>query len=166
MQEELKRDIVEWDVTNWGKVIDFIENNNMDFNEKSILEIGARNGGLSLYYALRGANVVCSDLNGPTEQAHILHEKYGVSDRIEYADIDATKIPDRYKEQFDYITFKSVIGGIGSWNDLKAQKSAVASCYECLKPGGRLIFADNMVGSPLHCLARHLFVKWGGEMAL
>lgn len=163
MNNRLRKDIIEWDVRNWGTVIDFIEANQMDFKGKSVLELGARNGGLSLYYALKGAKVVCSDLEGPTKEAHKLHERYGVSKSVEYAAIDATDIPDKYKGKFDYITFKSVIGGIGSWNDLKAQKKCVACCYKCLKPGGRLIFADNMKASVVHRIARRLFVKWGGK---
>lgn len=159
--ENLRKDIIEWDVRNWGKVIDFIEDSQLEFKEKSVLELGARNGGLSLYYALKGAKVLCSDLNGPTKKAHELHKRYGVDEFVEYAAIDATNIPDQYKGKFDYITFKSVIGGIGSWNDLKAQKRCVACCYKCLKPGGRLIFADNMKASVLHRIARRLFVKWG-----
>lgn len=163
MNENLKRDIIEWDVLNWGRFIDFIEEHSMDFEGKTVLEVGARNGGLSLYFALKGAKVVCSDLNGPTEQAHRLHERYGekVCDLIDYAEIDATDIPDEYWGKFDYITFKSVIGGIGSWNDIEGQKSCIACCKKCLKPGGRLIFVDNMVASPLHRLSRRLFVKWG-----
>lgn len=159
--ENIYRDIIEWDVENWGTMIDFIEQNKMDFKGKSVLELGARNGGLSLYYALKGAKVVCSDLEGPTKEAHELHKKYGVNDAVEYAAIDATDIPDEYALKFDYITFKSVIGGIGSWNDLKAQKECVACCYKCLKPGGRLIFADNMKASIVHYAARRLFVSWG-----
>ena len=69
--ENLRKDIIEWDVRNWGKVIDFIEDSQLEFKEKSVLELGARNGGLSLYYALKGAKVLCSDLNGPTKKAQI-----------------------------------------------------------------------------------------------
>lgn len=144
-------------------VIDFIETNQMESKGKSVLELSAHNGGLSLYYDLKGAKVVCSDLNEPTEEAQELHKRYQVSDSVEYAAIDATDIPDKYKEKFDYITFKSVIGGIGSRNDLKAQKKCVACCYKCLKPGGRFIFADNMKTFMLHRVARRLFVKWGGK---
>lgn len=144
-------------------MIDFIENNKMNFKGKNVLELGVRNGGLSLYYALKGAKVVCSDLNGLTKEAHELHKRYRVSNSVEYAVIDATNILDKYKGKFDYITFKSVIGGIGSWNDLKVHKRCVACCYKCLKPGGRLIFADNMKASVFHRIARRLFVKWGGK---
>ena len=115
-------------------VIDFIETNQMESKGKSVLELSAHNGGLSLCYDLKGAKVVCSDLNEPTEEAQELHKRYQVSD-----------------------------GGIGSWNDLKAQKKCVACCYKCLKPGGRFIFADNMKTFMLHRVARRLFVKWGGK---
>ena len=52
---------------------------------------------------------MCSDLEGPTKDAHELHKRYGVSNSVEYEAIDATDIPDKYKGKFDYITFKSVI---------------------------------------------------------
>ena len=109
MNNRLRKDIIEWDVRNWGTVIDFIKENHMDFKGKRVLELGARNGGLGLYYALKGAKVVCSDLEGPTKDAHELHKRYGVSNSVEYEAIDATDIPDKYKGKFDYITFKSVI---------------------------------------------------------
>ena len=48
MDIELKKEIIEWDVINWGKFIDFIESANIDFNGKKVLEVGARDGGLSL----------------------------------------------------------------------------------------------------------------------
>lgn len=47
----IKRDIVEWDVVNWWKFIETIESKSIDCKHKKVLELGARNGGLSLYYA-------------------------------------------------------------------------------------------------------------------
>lgn len=161
MDIELKKEIIEWDVINWGKFIDFIELANIDFNGKKVLEVGARDGGLSLYFALKGAYVTCTDLEGPTDKAHELHKKHNVEDKVTYAALDATDIPFEYLGKFDYIIFKSVIGGIGSFNDYKAQQECVTNLFGCLKWGGTLIFVENMQASPLHKYARRKFVKWG-----
>ena len=67
--QELKRDIIEWDIVNWWRFIEFIDQSGIEFEGKKILDIGGRNGGLSLYCALRGGTVICSDYNGPTPQA-------------------------------------------------------------------------------------------------
>lgn len=34
MDKKLKKDIIEWDVTNWGRFIDFIEKHSMKVNGK------------------------------------------------------------------------------------------------------------------------------------
>lgn len=47
-------DVIEWDVVNWGKFLKFIEKQNIEISDKHILELGARRGGLSLYFANRG----------------------------------------------------------------------------------------------------------------
>ena len=52
--QELKRDIIEWDIVNWWRFIEFIDQSGIGFEGKKILDIGGRNGGLSLYCALRG----------------------------------------------------------------------------------------------------------------
>lgn len=161
MDYKLKCDVIEWDVENWGKFIDFIEKRNIDFNNKKVLELGARDGGLSLYFALKGAYVTCTDLEGPTAKANVLHERYNVADRVTYEAVDGTDIPDKYYGQYDYVVFKSVIGGIGSFNDYDKQKACVDGIYQCLKPGGMLVFVENMQASFLHRFARKTFVKWG-----
>ena len=93
MNEELRKDIIEWDTVNWGTFIDFIDSLGLDFRQKDILDIGARDGGLSLYFALKGGNICCSDLNGPSERARELHKRYEVETRVRYEVIDATNIP-------------------------------------------------------------------------
>lgn len=48
--QELKRDVIEWDIVNWWKFIEFIDQSGIGFEGKKILDIGGRNGGLSLYF--------------------------------------------------------------------------------------------------------------------
>lgn len=131
----VNKDIIEWDVTNWWKFIERIKGNNILLKDKKVLDLGARNGGLSLFYALSGARVTCSDVCGPTQQAKRLHRKYKVEKRMEYKEIDATNISDEYSEKFDIITFKSVLGGIRRLGNGK-QQEMIAGIRKCLRPGG------------------------------
>lgn len=131
---------------------------------KQVLELGARNGGLSLYYALKGANVLCTDVkgNGLYSKAVKLHKEYNVSQNVEYETIDATDIPEKYNGFFDVITFKSVIGGVGSLGGgYEKQQAMVDSIERCLKPGGLVIFADNMQATKVHGFCRMKFRKHG-----
>lgn len=113
-QRKLASDVVEWDVRNWWRAIRFWEKTHLfeDVQGKKVLDVGGRNGGLSLYWALKGADVVCSDIHADGfEQAKKLHKQYGLEGKIKYEIIDATKIP--YQDTFDIICFKSVLGGVG-----------------------------------------------------
>jgi SAM-dependent methyltransferase len=122
------------------------------------LEVGARRGGVSLWLALQGHRVVCSDLEDNSEVASALHRQYGVADRITYEAIDATAIP--YENFFDAIAFKSVLGGVAWDGNASRQAAAVEQMHRALKPGGVLLFAENLKGSPLHQAARKRFTRW------
>lgn len=161
--KEFRRDVVEWDTVNWSRAIDFW---NVDgllaAGASRVLDLGARGGGLSLLFAQRAASndikVVCSDLTEPSKTAGSLHQKYGVTDRISYAAVDATKISE--SEAYDVICFKSVLGGVGYQDNKEAQRIAIQNCYRALKPGGHLVFAENLVASPLHQALRKRFNAW------
>jgi SAM-dependent methyltransferase len=158
----VKRDIIEWDILNWGHLLTFWDNiSKLKFKESSTLEIGARNGGISLWLALKGLNVLCTDLNGPAEKARLLHKKYNVSHLVKYESVDATNIP--YEDYFDIITFKSVLGGIGRGNNIEVQQKAIKEMYKALKPGGKLLFAENLIASPFHQFLRKRFIQWGQD---
>jgi SAM-dependent methyltransferase len=152
---------VQWDVRNWSRALRFwlevIGPKGLEGAEA--LELGSRDGGLSLWLARQGAaRVVCSDLEGPADTAHDLHREAGVSKRIEYAPIDARQIG--RAEAFDIVVFKSVLGGIGGVGGLEAQAQAIRSIHESLRPGGQLLFAENLTASPLHVGLRRRFVRW------
>lgn len=159
MKTKLASELIQWDTVNWSKALDFWENEHIDFEGKKVLELGAGNGGLSLWCALKGAQVVCSDVRGSMDQARNLHIKYGVEKKINYESIDATNI--QYDNFFDIVIFKSVIGGIGFNNHIEKQRIAFEQIEKSLKPGGKLLFAENLVSSPLHKYFRKKFVKWG-----
>ena len=58
---------------------------------------------------------------------------------------------------FDIVVFKSVIGALGS---PEKQAKAISEIHRILKPGGVLLFAENLKGSWFHGLLRKLFVTW------
>jgi ubiquinone/menaquinone biosynthesis C-methylase UbiE len=150
-QKSVVGDIVEWDIANWGRALQFWEESlPTTLDGQQVLTLGERNGGLSLMYALLGAQVTCTDYGGPTAAARELHERYGVQDRIQYVDIDATQIalPD---QSFDIVGFKSMLGALQTWD---RQQSAVTEMRRVLKPGGKLYFAENLRASPLHRVVR------------
>lgn len=153
---------IEWDVRNWSAALDFWSSESSQvLSHASALEIGSRNGGLSLWLASQGARVVCSDVNGPTERAKLLHRGRRVSDQIEYRALDATRIP--FEEEFDVVVFKSVLGGIGSRNGKDSQLTAIKEMHKALKKGGELFFAENLIGSPMHQFFRNRFVSWAAR---
>ena len=158
--DTLLSNVIEWDVRNWGTALTYWERHaRTRLAGCRALEIGGRNGGLSLWLALQGAEVVCSDLRGPDASAVQLHRDYGVADRIYYVKLDATNIP--YRECFDLIAFKSVLGGIGARGRPDRQVAAVGQMHQALKQNGELLFAENLAASPVHAYLRRRTRKWG-----
>lgn len=162
MNKELIQDIIEWDIKNWSKSLKFWSDN-IDINNKeyTCLELGGRRGGLSLWLALNGNKVICSDLKSPEEHASKLHTKYDCSDKIEYATIDATNIP--YENKFDIVVFKSILGGISGHGKDELKQTTIDQIYKSLKPGGKLLFAENLESSFLHQTLRKKFIQWGSR---
>lgn len=161
-RSDLLRDTLQWDIQTWAAGPEMWQRFLNELPAGRVLDIGARDGGLSLYCALLGHNVVCSDIRGPSDQARQLHQQYAVEERISYAAIDATRIafPDN---SFDVVCFKSVLGGVGHGGRLDRQMQAVTEMHRVLRPGGLLLFAENLTGSRLHRYFRRRFVKWARE---
>lgn len=153
------RDIVQWDIKTWAKALDFWQSRLRVAGGMRSLELGGNKGGLSLWLALNGSTVVCSDLENTATLAEELHQKHHVSTRIKYLDLDATEIP--FHEEFDAVAFKSIIGGIARNGNREKGKQVFEEIYKALKPGGTLYFAENMAASPLHAFVRKRFVSWG-----
>ncbi|MAX66812.1 MAG: SAM-dependent methyltransferase [Halobacteriovoraceae bacterium] len=150
---------LEWDYLAWGEALKYWDSIlPTSLKGKKVLELGGRNGGLSTYFAQKGAEVFCSDINSPTHLAQQTHKKLNLTN-ISYHAIDATKLS--YKNEFDIIVFKSILGGIGYNNNIAAQKKALSSCYQALKPGGKLLFAENGKGSIFHKILRTFLTPWG-----
>lgn len=154
-------DITEWDSVNWGKALACIERLGLPIEGKNVLEIGSRNGGMSLFFAKRGATCLCTDLFVPGDAAKAKHKKWNVEDRIKYAALDATQIPDDFENSFDIITFKSVLGGVGSHKNIKKEKKMVEEIKKSLKDGGYVVFVENMKATKIHEVLRKSFRKYG-----
>jgi 2-polyprenyl-3-methyl-5-hydroxy-6-metoxy-1,4-benzoquinol methylase len=150
------RDILDWDTVNWSICFDVWESQ-LPVAPCDCLEIGCGRGGLSLWLASKGHSVVCSDIVIPNESARQLHQSHGVSDKISYEAIDATDIP--YKERFDIVVFKSVLGGIWAHCGLEKMHQAIREIHKSLKPGGKLLFIENLRSTPLHMYCRKRFLK-------
>lgn len=161
MTQKRTKDIMQWDVKSWSKALSYWESNIVWDKVQNGLELGGREGGLSLWLALKGKTVVCSDLKNVKETAQQLHLQYNITSHITYQDIDATDIP--YENYFDIIVFKSIIGGIGRNDNYGIQQKVFNEIYKALKPGGKLLFAENLKASSFHQRVRKRFVNWGSS---
>lgn len=160
--EQLLIDVIEWDVVNWSKALNFWKSK-IDLSNKGLqcLELGGRSGGLSLWLALQGNNVICSDLKNPEAQASKIHNRYSDRGNIQYQAIDATQIP--YENHFDVIIFKSILGGISRNGNTHLRKMVIDEIHKSLKVGGKLLFAENLEGSKAHKFLRKKLVSWGNS---
>jgi SAM-dependent methyltransferase len=149
IDDTLIRDIVGWDVSTWSTAVEFWDGELGPSEPLQCMEIGAGPGGPSLWLALQGHAVLCTNFQNTRGQAEPLHQRYGVTG-VTYEDVDATRIP--FENRFDLIIFKSLLGGVGS--DLAAQQRAVDGMLRALKPGGRLFYAENLRSTWFHRAAR------------
>lgn len=152
-------DILSWDVRSWSTAVTYWDEH-VDWQRvHTCLEVGAGDGGLSLWLSRKGKQVTCSDLSGVEARARPHHEAHGLAKQITYRDLDATNLG--FEDTFDLVVFKSILGGIGRHGGAAAQRRAIAEMYKALRPGGVLLFAENLVGSPIHTFLRRRFVRWG-----
>jgi len=168
LNTQLKQDIIEWDVQNWSHLIKLWQPvlDGLPRDSK-VLAIGERNGGLSLWMALQGFHVVCTDRQGPTQQARELHRKYGVDDKITYLDFDLVNT-ENFDSPYEIIIMKSVLGGVKEqYGDAAsrtnaARQKAIDNIYKLLSPQGILLTADNLVGNIFLRLIKRLKNKQSG----
>ncbi|MCB0794357.1 MAG: class I SAM-dependent methyltransferase [Flavobacteriales bacterium] len=150
----LAQDVIQWDIRTWSRVLPFWERSLPSGGR--VLAIGEREGGSSLWFALKGLRVTCTDLRPFPDTTRAMHARYGLSHRIDYARQDVTDIqePDA---SYDAVVFKSVIGALSL---REKQARAIAEMHRVLRPGGRLFFAENLTGTCLHRYLRKRFVAW------
>ena len=161
MNKELRNDIITWDIVNWARSLEFWDKNTSLQNKNyECLELGSSKGGMSLWLALKGNKVLCTDLHGPEADARRIHNKYNCASMISYDALDATRIP--YENRFDVIIFKSILGGINIEHmDTKAH--ILNQIYKALKPGGKLLFTENLESTFLHRVLRKHFGTKGWD---
>lgn len=158
--------MVEWDVATWSRAVRYwsaiIAASSLP--PVSGLELGARNGGVSCYFASKfGCKMACTDVES-SAAAEVLHKRHGVADLITYGEVDACSIPWE-ANTFDFVVFKSILGVVGARGHRERQVKAMEEIHRVLRPGGQLLFAENLRASKLHEAARRLFVPWGKSWA-
>jgi SAM-dependent methyltransferase len=160
VMDSIIKQCVEWDVVNWSKALKFWEKNVLlDNGGLRCLELGGRRGGLSLWLAIKGNDVICSDFENPKQAASAIHSQFTFGGSIDYLAVDATKIP--FENYFDIVVFKSILGGISRNNNSHLKQVVVDEVYKSLKPGGKLLFAENLVASDMHQFFRRKLTNWG-----
>lgn len=149
-------DVFQWDVATWSRALPLWERAIAEHPGGDALAIGEREGGLSLWLASKGKRVLCTDVEPLPAAAPSLHRRYGLSERITYdvQDVTALTLPDA---SVDQVAFKSVIGALGTRD---RQIQAIMEIHRVLRPGGALLFAENLNGTLLHARLRKHFVRW------
>jgi len=139
-----------WDVYNWSKSISFWENHlNKKANKLKVLELGCgENGGLSLLMAYKNYDVNCSNYEPISLKTKEIHSRYKLPKKIEYSQINALSIP--YSEFYDVVCFKSVLGGIVRDDSLEVAKKVILEIHKTLKPGGIVLFSENLSSTIIH----------------
>jgi len=156
MEAKLQNDIFQWDVKSWSCVLPLWQSWIDKNKPQKALTIGEREGGLTLWLALQKMEVCCTDLNGFEDVTQEMHIRYGVQEYISYEaqDVTALNISDN---SFDLVVFKSVIGAL---SEKERQQKAINEIHRVLKPGGALLFAENMKSTKVHAWLRKRFIRW------
>jgi SAM-dependent methyltransferase len=152
--DALVRDAFGWDTVNWSCALDIWTRRTTTGPGSRALEIGAGglNGGISLWLAAHGYDVVCSSLGVPPRRMHELHAAHGVQDAVSYQQLDI--LNSTHEAEFDLVVVKSVLGHVGSHGNRAMQRLAVERIHRALKPGGELWFAENAAATRLHAWGR------------
>src|SRR4051812_39545748 len=84
-------DVIGWDVVTWSLGLQFwLDRSRIDLDGARVLDVGAGFGGLSLYFAARGATVVCTNVDDP-DRPRSLHDGRAHRGRITYERLDVTR---------------------------------------------------------------------------
>ncbi|MGV3523485.1 MAG: class I SAM-dependent methyltransferase [Candidatus Sericytochromatia bacterium] len=157
----LERDVLAWDVLTWRQALQLWEAHLPErLTGFQSLELGAGQGGLSLYLGLKGAEVICSDMRSPEPLARPLHQRYGL-EQIQYRALNAQSL-DLPDQSLDLVCCKSVLGGVRKQQAIDPKPQMMAEISRVLKPGGWLLLAENLQGHALHRWLRRHFVVWSG----
>ena len=153
--------IVEWDIETWKRAFEFWENSVDWTHVEYALEIGARNGGPSLWLAEKGIEVDCTDRKEIFSTAQPRFLDGGGIGQVNFFNLDVMEL-DEF-EKYDLIVSKSVLGGLGGFGKPEKISEALNRISKALKPGGYFLFAENLVSSPIHQYLRKKTQRWWAE---
>lgn len=156
---EALRDIIRWDIDNWSRALPFWEKNAELRPGMKALGVGEREGGLSLWLALKGLDVICTEYTEFPEATALLHKKYNIAHRVTYQREDVCHLSFG-DARFDVVILKSMLGALQT---KERQRKAVAEIYRVLKPGGVLLLAENTEATLFHRVIRKKFAKWASR---
>jgi len=118
-----------------------------DVSGKRILELGCGAGEGSVYFALKGADTVATDIStGMIDVVHRVAAKYGVKVEAMKMTAETLEFPDA---SFD------MVYGNGVLHHVDFHK-AVQEASRVLKPGGKAIFIEPLSYNPVINVYRHI----------
>lgn len=150
---ESLREIIGWDIVNWSRALPFWSSyTDLQQRNAYCLELGCgTNSSLTLWLALLGNRMLCTDFGGVSDKIKDTHRRHSVDSMVSYADVDARAIP--YRNEFDVVVFKSMLGGIVG--DPESARRIVSGIHQALKPGGLLLIVENLKSTRVH--------QWGRQ---
>jgi hypothetical protein len=161
MENNFKKDIIGWDVSNWSESLNFFDDNINYANVKKVVELGSYNnsGGYSLFFAEKKIDVTCSGIILPDSKQKSIHRKYSFSSYINYKKIDATDI--QVRNEYDIVCMKSLLGRIASGGKMGKVKIVFDEIYKSLKPKGYFVFSENLYSTFIHNYLRKKYKNDG-----
>jgi ubiquinone/menaquinone biosynthesis C-methylase UbiE len=153
VEDKLLHDIFDWKAASWNRLFrEILLSVEFSPTGKTVLEVGAHKGGLSLFFSLLGCSVICSDVNVESmSRAKQLHSGWGRC--CSYMAMDVRTLPLR-SESLDVVIMKSVLGGVYSCDGENAAIESIWEAYRVLKKGGLCILLEQLRGDPLSCWIR------------
>lgn len=125
---------------------------------KRVLDVGCGTGNLSLSCAARGATVIGVDNNaGMLEVAKLKAEKAGLQGKVEWLEIGVAEIAGK----IEAASLDAVVSCL-AFSELTPDERiyTLSTAYSCLKPGGVIVVADEVVPNGAFRGFRHRLVSF------
>ena len=142
------RAIFDWKVLSWHRVFEeILLTLEGDLKGKTVLEVGANKGGLSLFFSLLGCKVICSDVTAVyLTNAKQLHSSFGRHGSYLAADLCSLPVQ---SESLDVVVMKSVLGGIYANAGRSMAVAGLREIHRVLRKGGYCILLEQLVADPV-----------------